>query len=106
MLFCSNPFLIQELYSKTQPTNNQKMLAKLSDSELEQTAIQLSLLRKEIHSGTPLRLLREKESELAQELKLRQQIAEFKKSQFSRIESTFLDSFVTCPDTLTVLTKT
>ena len=104
MLFCSNPFLMQELYSKRQ-ISNQELLAKLSDKELEQTAIQLSLLRKELPSSASQRLLRVPELELTQELKTRQQIAEFKKAQLEKIESTILDSFVTCPDTLTIFTR-
>lgn len=73
MLFCSNPFLIQELYSK-KAVNNQELLARLSDKELEQTAIQLSLLRKELASSVSQKFLRVPELELTQELQTRRKI--------------------------------
>lgn len=73
MLFCSNPFLIQELYSK-KPVNNQELLARLSDKELEQTARQLSLLRKELPSSVSQKFLRVPEMELTQELQTRRKI--------------------------------
>lgn len=105
-MICLSLFLTEQLNCKKQPTNQTVLatktereliemqrkfqLAKIALQELEQTAMQLSLLRKELPAT--LKKLSVYEKEISKEIAFRQ-------------ERSLSTSEFTMPDTVTILTR-